>query len=244
MIDNQTLLILLLAITAFLYASVGHGGASTYIALLTLFHISPIEIRPTALILNILISFISFLMYRKVCKFPTRLFWILIIASVPASFLGGKLLIDTSLYRKILGIILLFPVARFLGIIPTSDKQIIEPKVGLVLLIGLVIGFVSGLIGIGGGILLSPIVLLLGWVNMKEAAALSALFIFFNSIAGLAGSSLTSSIPSEYVLWYLPFTLAGGLAGAYVGAQRYNLRTLKYVLTTVLLIAAVKLIGI
>lgn len=236
------LLFIILPVVAFLYASVGHGGASSYLMLLAIFGFAPEEIRPTALILNIFVSFLAFVSYRRVSKFSIRLFLSLIVFSVPAAYFGGTILVDPVLYQKILGVLLLFPVMRFLNVFPRSVKTEIEFQWWIPPLIGLSIGFISGLIGIGGGIILSPIILMLGWAQIKETAALSALFIFFNSIAGLLGTGfLQISIQPE--LWFLmPPTIAAGLLGAYLGAQRYNFKVLKYLLTLVLLFASIKLI--
>lgn len=236
------LLYILMPVAAFLYAAVGHGGASSYLMFLAIFNFAPEEIRPTALILNIIVSFMAFMAYRGTVKFPIKLFLSIIIFSVPAAFLGGKILVDTAIYKQILGILLFFPILRFLNVFPTASTQKTSQNLLLTAVIGLSIGFVSGLIGIGGGIILSPILLLLGWANMKETAAVSALFIFFNSISGLIGAS-TFTVDLDPQLWILmPLTIAGGALGAYMGAKKFNYQGVKYTLTVVLLIAAVKLI--
>lgn len=141
------LLMILMPIAAFLYASVGHGGASSYLMLLTIFHFAPEQIRPTALILNILVSGIAFLTYRKACAFPNKLFLSLIFFSVPAAFVGGTIVINPLLYQKILGILLLFPVLRLFNIFPVSDNPVIERKWWMAPALGLGIGLFSGLIG-------------------------------------------------------------------------------------------------
>jgi uncharacterized membrane protein YfcA len=236
------LLYILMPVAAFLYAAVGHGGASSYLMFLAIFNFAPEQIRPTALILNIIVSFMAFMAYRGTVKFPIKLFLSIIIFSVPAAFLGGKILVDTAIYKQILGILLFFPILRFLNVFPTASTQKTSQNLLLTAVIGLSIGFVSGLIGIGGGIILSPILLLLGWANMKETAAVSALFIFFNSISGLIGAS-TFTVDLDPQLWILmPLTIAGGALGAYMGAKKFNYQGVKYTLTVVLFIAAVKLI--
>ncbi len=236
------LLYILMPVAAFLYAAVGHGGASSYLMFLAIFNFAPEQIRPTALILNIIVSFMAFMAYRGTVKFPSKLFLSIIIFSVPAAFLGGKILVDTAIYKQILGILLFFPILRFLNVFPTASTQKVSQNLLLTAVIGLSIGFVSGLIGIGGGIILSPILLLLGWANMKETAAVSALFIFFNSISGLIGAS-TFTVALDPQLWILmPLTIAGGAMGAYMGAKKFNYQGVKYTLTVVLFIAAVKLI--
>lgn len=239
---DQYLLLLafLMPLAAFLYASVGHGGASSFIVLLTLAGFAPPEVRSTALLLNILVSGIAWLAYRNVEGFPRDLFLSLVLFSIPASFLGGTLHVEPAIYQKILGILLLFPVARFFNLIPVRKETPVDRKIWMAPALGLTIGFVSGLIGIGGGIILSPVLLLLGWTRIKVTAAISALFIFFNSIAGLiaSGTSLLQLDPGLRLL--LPLTLAGGVAGSYLGARKFNVRALNYLLGTVLLIAAIK----
>ncbi|MFD2037472.1 sulfite exporter TauE/SafE family protein [Belliella marina] len=232
----------LLPIAAFLYASVGHGGASSYLMILTLMGFLPEEIRPSALLLNIFVSLISFLNFRKQESLQKDLFWSLILFSIPAAYVGGTILLDTAIYRKILGIILLFPALKFLSVFPESTKVVVERKVWMGPLLGVVIGLLSGLVGIGGGVLLTPIILMLGWANVKQTAVLSSLFIFLNSIAGFVGSgSLDFDLPSQF--WILiPITIIGGLLGGYFGAKRFSNAALRYLLCAVLIFASVKLL--
>ncbi len=241
--DNSWIaLFALLPVSAFLYASVGHGGASSYLMFMALFNFTTAQTRLTALVLNIIVSMLAFLSYRRTCVFPRRLFWYLVMFSMPAAFLGGMLEIDAIWYKRILGLLLLFPILRFLNVFPQAKEVRIAQQWWMPPVLGTAIGFVSGLIGIGGGIILSPVLLMLGWTNMRETAALSALFIFVNSVAGLAGTNpLGVTIDPE--LWALmpPTALAGAL-GAWYGAQKFNVATVKYILTSVLAVAAVKLI--
>lgn len=236
------LLFFLMPLAAFLYAAVGHGGASSYLMFLALFNFAPEQIRPTALMLNMVVSLMAFLAYSRTVDFPRKLFISLIIFSIPAAYLGGTILIDTILYKRILGILLFFPILRFLNVFPVSTERVVRQTWWMAPVLGLSIGFFSGLIGIGGGIILSPILLMLGWTKMKETAALSALFIFFNSVAGYIGAD-AMNISIDAKLWYLmPLTIAGGALGAYLGARRFNIDVVKYILTTVLFFAAIKLI--
>ena len=232
----------LLFLVAFLYSSVGHGGASGYLALMALFSISPDVMKPTALLLNLFVSLTSFIQFYRGKHFNWKIFLPFAIASVPMAFVGGLIKVDADVYKKILGLLLLVPITRFLFFANIRVDQIKKSNIALSLLIGAAIGFLSGLIGIGGGIILSPILLLLKWTDMKQTAAISALFIFVNSLSGLAGQ-LTKGInfsPDMYA--YVAVAFAGGLFGAYYGSIRFRQVILKYLLAAVLMVAAYKLI--
>lgn len=239
---TEILFYLLLLLVAFLYASVGHGGASGYLALMALYSFTPETMRPTALLLNIIVSLIAFIQYSRSGYFRWKLFWPFAVTSIPASFAGALIIIDPGLYKMILGILLLFPVIKLAGINFKSEKNIQKQNLLLSLLIGAIIGLFSGMIGIGGGIILSPLILLLHWADMKQTAAVSALFIFVNSLAGLAGIFTTGFDykPEMGIMIAIAFT--GGLAGSYFGAKKFESALLKKILAAVLLIAAVKLI--
>ncbi|TVR76685.1 MAG: sulfite exporter TauE/SafE family protein [Saprospirales bacterium] len=239
---SLVLLYFLLPLVAFLYASVGHGGASSYLMILALFGFAPEEIRPTALMMNILVSFMAFMAFRQVSTFPTRLFFSLIIFSVPAAYLGGSILVDEDIYRRVLGVLLLLPVFRMLGFFTKVESRGIPLQWWAPPAIGLGIGFVSGLIGIGGGIILSPILLLAGWADIKQTAALSALFIFFNSISGLSGALMQGVNISPELLHLIPIAIIGGALGAFLGSHRFNVSAVKNLLVAVLIIASIKLI--
>lgn len=233
---------LLLFLVAFLYASVGHGGASGYLALMAIFSIAPEVMKPTALLLNLFVSVVSFIQFYRGGHFVWKVFWPLALASVPMAFIGGLIHVDASVYKKILGLLLLIPVIRFLFFSNIRIEETNRPGIFLSLLIGAVIGLLSGLIGIGGGIILSPVLLLLKWTNMKQTAAISALFIFVNSLSGLAGQ-LTKGVhfsPDMYV--YVIVAFIGGICGAYFGSLRFKQVVLKNVLAVVLLLAAWKLL--
>lgn len=232
----------LLFIVAFLYASVGHGGASGYLALMAIFSISPEVMKPTALLLNLFVSLTAFIQFYRGRYFLWRIFLPLAVASVPFAFLGGLVVVDGAIYKKTLGFLLLIPVARFLFFANTPASELKPSSPAFSLLIGAVIGFLSGLIGIGGGIILSPILLILKWTDQKQTAAISALFIFVNSLSGLAGQ-LTKGIQiSANMAGYVAVAFAGGLLGAYFGALQFRQAILKNVLAAVLLLAAFKLI--
>lgn len=232
----------LLFIVAFLYASVGHGGASGYLALMALFSIAPDVMKPTALLLNLFVSLTAFVQFYRGGFFRLKLFLPLALASIPFAFLGGLIAVDAAVYKQILGWILFIPVIRFLFFSNVVVKEQEQISWLLAIIIGAVIGFLSGLIGIGGGIILSPILLLLRWADMKQTAAISALFIFVNSLSGLAGQ-LTKGIQFTSDMYlYVAIAFAGGLIGGHFGSVKWKQGVLKYVLATVLLIAAVKLL--
>lgn len=233
---------LLLFLVAFLYASVGHGGASGYLALMAIFSITPDVMKPTALLLNLFVSLTAFIQFYRAGHFKWNIFLPLAIASIPLSFIGGMITVDGSIYKRILGLLLLVPVIRFFFFKNIRVEEIRPSQTGLSLLIGGTIGFLSGMIGIGGGIILSPVLLLLKWTDQKQAAAISALFIFVNSLSGLAGQ-LTKGIHFTGNMYlYVTVAFAGGLAGAYYGAHRFPQSVLKNVLATVLAVAAYKLL--
>lgn len=232
----------LLFLVAFLYASVGHGGASGYLALMAIFSIAPEVMKPTALLLNLFVSLTSFIQFYRGRHFIWKIFLPLAIASVPMAFVGGLILVDATIYKRMLGLLLLIPIIRFLFFPNFTVTDIKKSDIALSLLIGALIGLISGMIGIGGGIILSPMLLLLRWTDQKQTAAISALFIFVNSIAGLAGQ-LTKGIrfsPDMYV--YVCIAFVGGLCGAYFGALRFKQIILKNVLAVVLMLASWKLL--
>lgn len=232
----------LLFIVAFLYSSVGHGGASGYLALMAIFAISPLVMKPTALLLNLFVSSVSFIQFYRGGHFKWKIFWPFALASIPLSFVGGMMAIDSVIYKKILGILLLFPVIRFFFFKNTDPKDFKQANFGLSLLIGGIIGLLSGMIGIGGGIILSPILLLLKWTDQKQTAAISAAFIFVNSVAGLGGQLVKGIAFNNDMIAYVAVAFVGGLCGAYFGALKFPQAILKNVLACVLALAAYKLL--
>lgn len=240
-IEHIWIFLLILPLISFLYSSVGHGGASGYLALMSLFSFPHLVMKPTALLLNIFVAGISFFYYYKGGFFNKKLFLYFALASIPMSFLGGTLDLDATLYKKILAILLIFAVLKMLNVFGKESIRIKEIKIWQGIIVGSAIGFFSGLIGIGGGIILSPVILLFHWGKMKEAAAVSALFIWVNSVAGLAGQlSSGVSVSSESFLMVI-IALIGGVFGAYFGSKMVNNHTLRYVLAFVLIMASIKL---
>lgn len=233
---------LLLFAVAFLYASVGHGGASGYLALMALFSFAPDTMRPTALVLNIFVASIGAFQYYRHGHFNWKLLWPFAIASIPASFIGGMITLDADLYKKILGVFLLIAIVRMVYSIQKRDATLKNIPIFPALIIGAVIGIFSGMIGIGGGIILSPVILLMHWGNMKQTAAASASFILVNSISGLTGQLVSGIAFSDYMWGMVAVAFAGGATGAYIGARHATPKMLSYLLSFVLLIAAIKLL--
>jgi len=236
---------LILAIVAFLYGSVGHGGASGYLALMALFGFPLLVMKPTALLLNIFVAGISFGFFKANKYFSWKLFYPFAITSIPAAFVGGGIPINPTLYKQILGIFLFLAILRILGLFGKAASAESKPvNIPLALVIGLGIGFFSGMIGIGGGIILSPVILLLGWGNLRESAAVSALFIFVNSASGALGFVTNGGEIPQEAFYLIPSALVGGTLGSYYGSSRFSFPVLKYILSAVLFIAFIKLMTI
>lgn len=238
-------LLLILFIVSFLYSSIGHGGASGYIAVLSILGWSNEIIRPAALVLNVFVAAISFIQYYREGYFKWKLFYPFALASVPLAYAGSFIELDATWYKRIIGICLIVAVLRILGLFkPKEDVSIKNAPIVLCLLIGACLGFLSGMIGIGGGIILSPIILIFAWGNLKETAAVSALFIVVNSIAGILGLwNQQISWPQEIITWCIIVSI-GGILGAYWGSKKANQVALKNVLAAVLFFASLKLIFI
>ncbi len=235
------LFLLLLFLIAFLYSSVGHGGGSGYLALMALYSVAPESMRSTSLTLNVFVSGIAFFSYYKAGYFQIKLILPFILTSVPFSFLGALVAINPSAYKIILGIFLLFAVGRILFVPKAIISEPSRPPVWIALLIGSVLGFFSGMIGIGGGIILSPLLILLHWADMKETAAASAFFILLNSISGLFALNLNGLHFEDQMILWIAVGIAGGFAGSYSGSFKMKSMYLKYPLALVLLVASIKL---
>lgn len=236
------LFFLLLFMVAFLYSSVGHGGASGYLALMALFTYAPDTMRPTALLLNIFVATTGFIQYYRGGHFRWRLFWPFAVSSIPAAFVGGLIVMDAHLYKIVLGVLLLFSVVRLGGLKFDDNAPLKKQGLSISLLIGAAIGILSGMIGIGGGIILSPLILLLHWGNMKQTAAVSALFILMNSVSGMAGLVTKGVHFSHDMVWMIVIAFLGGLLGSYLGSMKVGSVLLRRTLALVLLVAAVKLL--
>jgi uncharacterized protein len=231
---------------AMLYSSVGHAGASGYIAAMALFGTAPAVMKPTALVLNILVAAIGTVRWHRLGLVNKRALIPLLLASIPCAFIGGAIQLPVTWYRLLLGVILIVAAATFLfkpNQEPTDDASSNVPVVGGVVTGGTV-GFLSGITGTGGGIFLSPILLLMRWVNPRQASGITAPFILFNSIAGLAGNLVVlKSLPPGLPL-FAAAALAGGVVGTTIGTSWASSILLQRLLGIVLLIAGIKFISV
>jgi uncharacterized protein len=242
---TQLLLSLCLFLGAALYTSVGHAGASAYIAAMALFALPAATIRPTALALNILVASFGSWRFIKAGLFRWRGCWPFIVGAVPFAFLGGYLQLPGHIHKTIIGIVLLLAAARLLWPKPLavlSDWQ--DPPIAFAIPAGAIIGLLSGLTGTGGGIFLTPLILFMAWSETKTASGVSVVFILCNSIAGLLGNYASlKSLPAELPL-YMVAVMAGALIGTQLGIHKYAKEHLLKALGFVLVIAGAKLIGV
>jgi hypothetical protein len=231
---------------AILYSSVGHGGASGYLASMGLVGVAPIIMRPTALVMNIAVASISLYKFTRANGFDWRLFLPFAVTSVPMAFIGGSIHLPVAWFGALVGVVLLFSAVRLLTETMTSKVRAREvtgpPPVPLALAIGAAIGLLSGLTGVGGGVFLSPLLVLAGWATVRGSAAPAAAFILINSIAGLAGLLTRHPTLPDPLPWWVLAVIAGGLIGASFGARRLDNRAMRRALAVVLLIAGSKMI--
>jgi uncharacterized membrane protein YfcA len=240
-IETLTLLTAGVFVIALLYSSVGHAGASGYIAVMSLLSLAPAEIKPIALALNILVASIGSWQFRRAGHFSWSLFWPFALLSVPFAFLGGYLNLPTQFFKVIVGIVLLVSAAQFL-FRPPAEGESHPPARPVAMGVGAGLGLLSGLTGTGGGIFLTPLLIFLRWARTKAAAATSALFILLNSIAGLLGNlSATQSVP-RFGVSLLVAAAIGGAIGSHFGSRRLAPLVIKRLLAVVLVIAGFKLI--
>ena len=240
---TETLVFLSLAIlaVALLYSTVGHAGASGYIAVMSLFGLSPATIKPTALVLNILVATISSWQFWRAGHFSWRLFWPFAVLAIPLAFLGGYIGLPARVFKILVGLVLLFSAVRFL-FERRNDPESRPPRRMIAIPVGGTLGLLAGLTGTGGGIFLTPLLLFMRWARAKNAAAVSAVFILLNSASGLLGNiSSTKKLPT-FAFILAAAAITGGSVGAYLGSHRFDATTIKRLLAIVLLIAGAKLI--
>lgn len=237
-----------IGVVALLYASVGHAGATGYIAVMTLFGFGPDVIRPTALVLNVLVASIASVQFFRAGHFRGGLFWPLAAASVPCALLGGAIRLPTETFEKLVGVVLIVSAIRLVrDVWQTRSDRAVSPASPLIpailAAIGGGIGLVSGLTGVGGGVFLTPLLLALRAAPVKEVAAITAPFILVNSLAGLVGGLATGRTLPAISLPVIAAAMLGGAVGSHLGAFRLPVRVVQLLMAAVLVIASVKLCG-
>ena len=232
----------LMLLGAALYSAVGHGGASAYLAIMALAGFAPEEMRPIAVVLNLIVSSIGLWRYRSIGAFDLRLFGLFAVSSIPMAYIGGLAHLPPETYEKLLGGVLLASAAVFFIRPMVAMRDVRTPKAVLALAVGGTLGLLAGLTGTGGGIFLSPLILLMRWAEPRTTAGIAAAFIFVNSAAGLAGNVQQVGHLSAHMPLYAAGVLIGGLAGSYLGAIRLPRTALIRLLGVVLTLAGVKLL--
>jgi uncharacterized membrane protein YfcA len=246
--DQALLITLVIAamifVVALLYSTVGHAGASGYLAAMALFSLAPAVMKPTALVLNILVAIIGTVRFYRAGFFSWRTFWPFAAASIPASFIGGALNLPVLVYKSIVGVVLLYSAVRlFFSAAKADQRETSQVPIVIALFLGAGLGLLSGLTGVGGGIFLSPILLLMGWAKTKETSGVAVTFILVNSIAGLLGHvSSVTSIPREIIYW-APAALIGGWIGTALGTRVLAVAQIRRWLSVVLVLAGLKLLS-
>jgi len=228
-------------VVAMLYASVGHGGASGYLAIMALFSLHPEALKPTALLLNIVVAGVGAYLYCSARQFSWRVFWPFVITSIPASFLGGTFSLPPEIYRPALGLVLIFAAWRLFVRKDQVDYETKIPANTTAMLVGAVLGFVSGLIGVGGGIFLSPLMILLRWARVREVSGIAALFILVNSISGLLGHMSSLHHVPDYAPLLAGMALIGGSIGALCGSRHLPVATILKAMSFMLVLAGGKM---
>lgn len=245
-IEFILLAFVLFLVVAMLYSSVGHAGASGYLAIMALLSFAPESIKPTSLILNIVVALIASIKFIRAGYFDKRIFLAFIFTSLPLAFLGGYLVIPSNYFKLAAGIFLVVSAAFLLMreyIRPGSNEIKKMPAVAGIS-IGAIIGFFSGLIGVGGGIFLSPIIIMNRWTTVKNASGIAALFILLNSISGLAGNLTAVNKVDSNIIYWIAAVVLGGLAGSWLGTKKYNNKVIITFLFIVLITAGLKFIFI
>lgn len=233
-------------IIAVLYSSVGHAGATGYLAIMALLAFSPEEIKPTALILNIFVSSIGSIRYLRAGYFNNKLFLWVSLFSFPAAFLSGYIMLDETIFLYVAGAYLIISALLLLKKVLSQKPNHLPARPfhrPAAAITGSTIGFFSGLIGMGGGVFLSPVLLLLRWSNAKETSGITSMFILVNSLLGLAGYTVSGNYTLQIHWWLLITVIIGGATGSFLGSRVLNARTIYIILIIILLSSGVKMIS-
>ena len=228
-------------VVAILYASVGHGGASGYLAVMALFSLHPEALKPTALMLNIVVAGVGTYLYCSAGQFSWRVFWPFVITSIPMSFLGGTISLPPEYYRPLLGLVLFYAAWRLFVRRKQDDYDVTTPSLPLAVFIGGVLGFASGIIGVGGGIFLSPLMILLRWAKVREVSGIAALFILVNSISGLFGHMSSLQFIPSFAPLLVVMAMAGGTIGALCGSRHLPVATILKAMSFMMILAGGKM---
>lgn len=239
---SEIIILAAILLVAVLYSSVGHGGGSGYLAVMAFFAVAPNITKPTALALNIFVSTIATIQFYRRGFFDWKVFLPFAVASIPLAFVGGMINLPIKYYKVLLGVCLILAAFRLAWKFEQKDAEEKEKPIWLALTIGGIIGLTSGLIGVGGGIFLTPILFLTNWTESKKAAGISAMFILVNSISGLLGNYQNAvNLPKNVWLWII-FAVIGGIIGSTLGSKYFNTLLLRRALALVLVVAGVKLL--
>ena len=241
---EDALLVALIFVAAILYSSVGHGGASGYLAAMTLVGVALEVMRPAALALNILVASIGSISFYRAGCFDWRTFWPFALGSIPFAFVGGTINLPANVLRPLIGLVLLAAAVRMVVRAGSRTEEVDAhpPRTPIAVAAGAGIGLLSGLTGTGGGIFLSPLMLVMRWAPMRRVAAVSAMFILVNSISGLAGNIKgVRHIPPAAIGWAIA-AVVGGALGSWLGSRKLAPQSLRYILAAVLVVASAKLI--
>lgn len=229
---------------ALMYSTVGHAGASGYLATMALLSFTPAVMKPTALALNIVVALVTTVRFAMAGYFSWRLFWPFALASVPMAYLGGGLALHATIYKILVGIALLFAAAHLIlrsSGVSDDAERVSFPGIGASLATGGGIGFLSGITGVGGGIFLSPVLIILHWAGLRRTAAVAAAFILLNSISGLTGYLQKGGAFPDHIVFWSVAVVSGGFIGSTLGATRFNSPVLRVLLGVMLGMAGMKL---
>lgn len=231
-------------LVALLYSSVGHAGATGYLAVMALAGVQPALMKPTALILNIVVASIAVYKYYKKGAILLPLLIPLIVVSIPCAYLGGSINLPPQYYKPLVGLFLLFAAYKaFFTATQRVDYSVRPPRWPILCVVGAALGFLSGLTGVGGGVFLSPLMLMLKWAPIRTISGTAAGFILVNSISGLAGLLSSTSQTLDGMEWWILAVIAGGFLGAECGSHRFSPATIQKLLAGTLLIAGIKLLA-
>jgi uncharacterized membrane protein YfcA len=232
---------------ALLYSTVGHAGASGYLATMALLSFTPEVMKPTALALNIIVALVTTVRFAMAGHFSWRLYWPFALASVPLAYLGGGMSVDATIYKILVGMALVFAALHLLlrSTVATDDlERVTYSGIAASLAVGGGIGFLSGLTGVGGGIFLSPVLIILHWAGLRRTAAVAAAFILLNSISGLAGYLHKGGAFPDHIAFWSVAVVSGGFIGSTLGATKFNSPVLRILLGIMLVMAGLKMVVI